>query len=172
LDRLLKAAAIIRNEMLEQDIHITILGADQGGNRIKLQKMIDENKLSKVVTLGDAIYGKAKVKKILSNDCFIQLSRTEGQPLSVIEALDIGMPCIVTEGTTFREIVKENEAGIPVGDEPELIAKTILSIRAGDYDLGKISSNASNYASSHFDWMHLGSEMINDYKDAMRMNRS
>lgn len=168
IDRIIKAASIIRHQMIEEDIQISIYGADQDGNRAKLEKMIHEKELSKLVSLKEAIYGDDKVKEILTNDCFIQLSRTEGQPLAVMEAMDLGMPCILTPGTTFAEIASSHSVGISTTDKVEDIAHTIIAIRHGEYRLEDISMRTSHYAEVNFDWNKLGKLMIKDYQEVVK----
>lgn len=43
---------------------------------------------------------------LLQTDLFIQTSRHEGMPMGLLEALSIGVPCLVTVGTSLGHIIK------------------------------------------------------------------
>lgn len=163
IDRILYAANAIKQQMRDRNITIHLYGTHQEGSQERMQDFISEYKIDDIVRINDGLFGEEKVKRIIRSDCFIQLSRTEGQPLGIMEAMDIGMPCIVTEGTTFHAIAKKHRAGIPVSDDPNEIAQAILSVRKGKYDLESISKHASEYIKSHFDWSVVGKNMISDY---------
>jgi glycosyltransferase involved in cell wall biosynthesis len=163
IDRILKTAIKIREHMIQGNIHITLAGTCTNKNFKMMKSMIDKYDLSSVISVRDAVFGNDKIHEITSKDCFIQLSRTEGLPLAIMEAMDIGMPCIVTKGTTFYDIAKSHNAGIPVSDYTDEIAQTILDIRAGKYKLVDISNNASIYIKENFDWEIVSKIMIRDY---------
>lgn len=163
LDRIIDAVNLIQEEMREYSIKVTLRGTDQQNSLEKMQSAISSYGVEDLVSVGDGLFGTDKVDTILSNDCFIQLSRTEGQPLGIIEAMALGMPCIITEGTTFYNVAKEFNAGIPVSDNPASIAQTILDIRLGKYDLKMISRNASLYVDENLSWKTVGVGMIKDY---------
>lgn len=164
IDRILEAASLIKDQMIQRNIRITLLGTAVGNNLEKIQAFIERQSLEEIVHVGNGVFGDEKIAKILANDCFIQLSRTEGQPLGIMEAMDLGMPCIVTSGTTFREIAHEKKVGIPVEDMPNKIAETIINIRAGAYDLPRLSKKASSYAAATFEWDKVSKLMIDDYR--------
>ena len=167
IDRILDTAKIIKERMIQDNIRIQLFGTGNQKDIQKIQKLIVEQKLSEVVVLNDGVFGDEKIQKILSHDCFIQLSRTEGQPLGIIEAMGIGMPCLVTEGTTFHKTAKELGIAIPVPDDPEEIAAIILNIRSGVYNLHDISSQASEYVKNNFDWHKVARLMVQDYQNLL-----
>ncbi len=164
IDRILEAAKSIKRHLIKERVHIRLFGTGSPKEILEIQKLIKKYDLTEVVTLGDGLFGENKIREILSNDCFIQLSRTEGQPLGIIEAMDIGMPCIITEGTTFRNIAEGLNAAILAPNKPAEIAQTILDIRAGKYDLRNISVRASEYVKNDFDWNKVSKLMIHDYR--------
>lgn len=161
IDRILETA----NELKQQNVKnivFSIHGVDESNNLSKINKYIEDNDLNGIVKVGPGIYGDEKIETIIKHDFFIQLSRTEGQPLSIMEAMDIGMPCIVTEGTTFASIIAEHGAGIFVGNEPAGISESLLNVRNSS-DLKKMSVNASAYAKATFTWTKVGAELVNQY---------
>jgi len=164
IDRILETVNSIQDEMRSLDICVSIFGPTQDGAEEKIKKVMQRYGIEDLVAVRPGLFGEEKVQEIVSHDCFIQFSRTEGQPLGIIEAMDLGMPCIVTQGTTFHAIAHDNNAGIPVSDSPHEIARTILDVRKGGYDLGRISANASHFTKSAYEWKQVARRMIHEYE--------
>lgn len=167
IDRILEMANVLKRQGVE-DITFNIYGVDESNNLLKINKYIEEHELGDIVKVGQGVYGEEKIKTILKHDCFIQLSRTEGQPLSIMEAMDIGMPCVVTEGTTFFDIANRYNVGIPVSDKPTDIARAILGTKKSKSDLSILSLDASNYAEKHFSWNEVALSEISQYDQTLR----
>jgi glycosyltransferase involved in cell wall biosynthesis len=56
-------------------------------------------------------YGDAKWEEITKFDVLIQPSRTEGMPNTVLEAMSIGVPCVVSKQTNMSDIIHEAQCG-------------------------------------------------------------
>lgn len=60
---------------------------------------------------------------------YVQTSRWEGLPLSVIQAQAVGLPCVVTDVVGNRDAVVDGETGFVAGDVDELAAHVELLLR-------------------------------------------
>lgn len=165
IDRILDAANFAQDEMREKQISIAIRGYDEGNDTVWIEEIIKKYGIGDIVTLGGPLFGDEKTREILAHDCFLQLSRTEGQPLAIMEAMDIGMPCIVTEGTTFAEVMRENGCGRAVDDNPDKVGASILDISSMlNADFIHMSQAASGYAGREFEWGTVAKKMTEKYK--------
>ena len=72
-----------------------------------------ENAISKIhnVYYHGMVTGNLKEQAYLDSDIYILLSRNEGMPMSVLEALSYGLPCIITPTTNMSDIIKYNASG-------------------------------------------------------------
>lgn len=52
-------------------------------------------------------------------------SRYEGLPMTILEAWNLGIPCVISEGTNMDKIVKKNNIGWVSGTTPKEIAECI-----------------------------------------------
>ena len=111
LDALAEAAKSIADEMRSEQISIDIYGPKEGDDRAKLEQMVQEADLSDVIKIHDGVFGEDKAKVMLDADAFIQPSRSEGMPMGILDAMAIGLPVIVTPGTSFDRDVLENDCG-------------------------------------------------------------
>jgi glycosyltransferase involved in cell wall biosynthesis len=84
-------------ELKYEDISLDIYG--KGPLDTSLQKIIDENQL-KVTLKGQAADIQLKIKKY---DLFVMSSLYEGFALSVLEAMALGMPLLLTDIVSFKE---------------------------------------------------------------------
>jgi colanic acid/amylovoran biosynthesis glycosyltransferase len=77
--------------------------------------------------------GKEAYYKHLSEhpyDLFVNLSTNEGLPVTMMEAMSLGIPVLATDVGAVSEIVQDGENGwlIPVDSSPEKIAKCLVTI--------------------------------------------
>lgn len=162
LDLLIKAINLVNKKKLGEQIEFYIYGPTNN-ETYKLKRMIKKYNIQNIVKLENALYDDEK-KEILSEpSIFIQTSRLEGQPLGIMEAMAYGLPCLVTNGTTFGKIIEENNCGYSSSEDEEKIAENILKILENRSNLEKFSYNAYNYAKKYFDWNYIAKKTIENY---------
>ena len=81
------------------------------------------------------------MKILLKSDIFILPSLWEGLPISLLEAMALKMPCIVSNVIGNKDVIKNKENGFICNNLDEYI-KVIKNIQNNKYDLEKISNNA------------------------------
>jgi glycosyltransferase involved in cell wall biosynthesis len=78
-----------------------------------------------------------------STQAFVMSSRSEGLPMSLLQAMSIGLPSIVTDVGGMAEVVRLAQGGfvVPVG-QPEEYAKALLSMAADPQKRAEFSGSA------------------------------
>ena len=90
-----------------KNIDLTLLG--DGEDRDKLEKMVSELKASSYIHI---LGRKQNVADYLqASDIYISVSKTEGLPLSIAEAMASGLPIVATKAGGVVDLVKDNENG-------------------------------------------------------------
>lgn len=126
-----------------KSIHLVILGVGFYSPSLeKIKKFILDNKLSENITLIPWLE-RSESLGILKNSLFyISSSRYEGLPYSVIEALALKKPCILTNVDGNRDLVKNNYNGFLVEQKAEIMANSIVNLNNNREVLASMSKNS------------------------------
>lgn len=163
LDQLIFGCSLIKEEMIKNKIKINLYGIGSKDSENKILKDIIDNGLRDLIIFNGPVYGVEKRDLIIKNDAFIQVSRTEGQPLGVMEAMSLGMPLLISNGTGFGYIVKNNNCGIVTKCNAKNIGESILELYNLRNSLNKFSKNSYTYAIKNFSWKQISNLCIEKY---------
>jgi glycosyltransferase involved in cell wall biosynthesis len=84
-------------------------------------------------------------------DAFIMSSRSEGLPISLLQAFSLGLPVIVTSVGGMAEVVRLAKAGLAVSPtDPAEMAAAILRLARSEAEMAEFSKNAKAAFDSHF----------------------
>lgn len=172
LDLLIEAAKICKDFLEKNNCLIYIYGPDKDGRYEHIKSLIEQNGVQSVVKLNHAVFGKEKEAELLNSDCFIQTSRSEGMPLGVLEALSRGLPCLVTYGTRFGDIVKKNDLGWACDADAGSIASAVKKAYDERYTLINKSEKAIDYIKSHYEWSVVSSKTVSIYNDLIHKEKA
>lgn len=87
-------------------------------------------------------------------DLFINVSRTEGLPVSIMEAISFGIPVIATDVGGVKEVVKHNYNGRMIDvdfSNSDLAFEIKRFVFSDDSEKGKMRANARLYWEENFD---------------------
>jgi glycosyltransferase involved in cell wall biosynthesis len=119
IDDLVTAAALIRAKLPG----LRVLVAGGGSDRRRLERRIEDARLGRTVEL---LGPRSDVGHLLAAaDAFCLPSRYEGLPLSMLEALDAGLPCVVTAVGGVPDVVDDGQTAllVPPGQPRQLAAR-------------------------------------------------
>ena len=163
LDLLVDNVAKNKRWFLDNNIKVRLYGRDSNNDYKKLKKIIIKNDVSEIILLNDAVYGSKKEKILLDAYAFVQLSRWEGQPMGVLEALSFGLPCIVTFGTTFGEYINDNKCGIGVEFNRDVIFNAMKKMFYDENFRNKCAKN-TNIIEKNYDWDTVSKKCLIEYE--------
>lgn len=164
LDLLVEAVNIAKEYLRKNNIKFMLYGPDYRGRRKELETMVKKYELEDIIFLNDPVWKEKKIDKLLEADVFIQTSRSEGQPLGLMEAISVGIPCLVTKETNFGDIIEKNNMGWQANANANDIAKKIIKAYESKNEYPKITKNEVEYAKNNFEWNHVAKETIEKYK--------
>lgn len=119
LDLLYEAIEQLKNSPLGKILHFSFYGyaTDQ------TYKVFNE--LGNISHYYGYVSGQEKQDAFLTSDVLILPSRSEGMPMTILEALAYGIPCIVTPETNMADLIADNGCGWVTELTIESIVKTI-----------------------------------------------
>ena len=165
IDILIQGCAKIKSLLVSSGVTVRLYGpGDEAQNRT-VSGMISENGLDEVVINMPGIFGGDKAEVLSSADLFVLTSRSEGQPIAVLEALSYSLPVLVTPGTGFFEEVKENHCGIPVELSTDQIAEGIAKAVKNPEAMRSASKNAYSYACRAYSWDYVAALASEKYQE-------
>lgn len=171
IDRLFDAICINKKYFEQNKITLDIYGPKKTDQKLDVQDLINKKSLTNIVFLHAPIYGEDKYEIIRNHDLFLQTSRTEGMPMGILEAMNIGLPCFITKGTSFADILVEYDAGYYAGETVEEIAQNL--IKAIECDQKEIkSSNAIKLVSTKYLWSNVAENTIKKYEQLIGKDES
>ena len=159
IDILLKVFALLQQRGDEQKLRFTFYGPRYDDSLIH-----DIQPYSSFVSWHEPVYDHDKIEALADNDIFILVSRSEGMPIGVLEALSCGTPCLVTPQTNMADLIINANAGWVTSLEPEEIVDSML--QACDdcqsrYE--QLRVNALN-AIKDYTWDAIAAQSIETYK--------
>jgi glycosyltransferase involved in cell wall biosynthesis len=140
---------------------VIIAGPDYRNGRKFLEDFLINNRLQDVVELRGPVKGVEKDALFLEAMIFIHTSRWEGLPLTLLEALSYGIPCLLTPGTNVSK--EWQEAGCAFEVPFDKVGISVGLERVLKMNLTDASIAATNLVSSHYSWSRIGAQLIDMY---------
>ncbi|MFA6082421.1 MAG: glycosyltransferase [Patescibacteria group bacterium] len=137
-----------------------IIGPDEG-EKANLDKLALELKISDNVIYTGLLSGKEKLSVVKSSDLFLLMSRSEGIPMTVLEASALGVPVVCSKDCNLPEI-EQMGVGRVVDDVGSAVeaASQILS----NTDLQKTLQKNTVRFVDHFSLSNSVSKLIKTYQ--------
>lgn len=164
IDILIDSVRLVAAFLRKEKVIIDIYGPDILGSFNKIDALIKENGVNDIIHLHHEISGREKEFVLDNTDIFIQTSRHEGMPMGILEAMGMGVPCLVTVGTSLGGIIASYEAGWVAENNVESVAKTIQRAVSDRKHLINFSKNARKLVIDNFAWDKISYLAIESYK--------
>jgi glycosyltransferase involved in cell wall biosynthesis len=170
LDLLLDAFAMATHSARRPGLHLTLAGPDWRGGLARLTAQVAGLGIADRVAFPGVLSGRGVADALATTDLYVQLSRHEGFPLSVAEALLAGLPAILSSAvgtTSYPEI-----AGLPhVRVVPASRDAAAQAIMAAVADLPEITAGARTshrQLSEFFSWDRVAALHLAQYQEMLR----
>lgn len=134
------------------------LGLEELKSKIKAADCLD------IIKINGPVYNEEKKQRLEQAEVFIQTSRNEGQPMGIMEALSLGLPCVVTYATNFGEYCNNNKCGIGVKFEKAELIKAIKEIYNNKEYRELCRKNAAENAKRDFEIEAVADYTLDVYK--------
>lgn len=123
-----------------ESIRLRIVGPDEGDLQ-RAQQRVRELRLCEVVEFVGALPSSRVAEEFLNASIYVLPSVDEPFPMTVVEAMAIGVPTIVTEQIHIRDLLMRRNAAMVVRPNPSSIAAGIEHLFANPDAALKLSDN-------------------------------
>jgi glycosyltransferase involved in cell wall biosynthesis len=140
-----------------------------GPDLAMLQQLSSHLKLDDYIVFHGSVFGDEKDALMKELDALILPSRGEGIPGVVLEALSLGVPCIISKETNMGEDVKSFLAGIVIEEinEKEVYEALTKTLRWNDEKRNELSKNAIQLVKEKYNWNVINPLIIDLYESAI-----
>ena len=134
------------------EIHIIMVGPDKDGTKIKFENELKRKKLESKFTITGKLEKKKWIELSQKSSIFINSTNFDNHPVSVIEAMALGLPIVSTNvgGVPFLIDDKRNGLLFEKGNQAEF-ANAIKELLTDPELISKLSYN-SRESALNFDW--------------------
>lgn len=131
----------------EQDVHYVVCGVGpEEENLRKLARKLGVN--SQIHLMG---YRTDMPEIMAASDIFTMMSFREGMPRAVLEAMDLGLPCVGSDTRGVRDLIDKNGGIICKPTDSQAFSKAFRKLidnpeirkRMGEYNRGKVQGFSS-----------------------------
>jgi glycosyltransferase involved in cell wall biosynthesis len=168
LDRILSALpAIVKNCPRAL---LTIVGDGEETFVTRLERTIRELRMDDFVLLTGRLEGAAKWGAYAAAELFMLPSRQENFAIAVAEAMQMGVPVVVSDKVNTWPYVRESGGGLVLREaaiESDLVAAVSQLLR--DEDLRcSMARRGQRFAASHLTWERAANDLLQCYDEVVR----
>lgn len=164
LDLIVQVCSKYKKWFIDNNVVFDLYGRDSGDNLNNLKRMIIEKGVKDIVIINGPVFEKEKEDVLKNAYAFIQCSRFEGQPMGIIEAISVGVPCVVTYGTNIGNYINSNNCGLASDFDEDAVFKNIQKIADNVSLRNKMSKNAIKCSQIDFYWKSIINDCVDKYK--------
>jgi len=133
-------------------VHLCMVGPDKDGSLAEVRRRIAERGLDGHITLAGLLTKAAWIARAAEYDLFINTTTVDNQPVSVIEAMALGLPVISTDVGGLPYLIEDRLDGILVPpDNAEAFCEAIERLLAEPETARALARRARAKAETH-DW--------------------
>lgn len=145
-------------DVLKQ-VHVDFMG--EGGERPVLEDIVKDYGLAEHVTFHGLVPNAEVYRHLAQNNIYILMSKNEGLPISIIEAMRAGLPVISTDVSGIPELVRPEFNGFLLN--PDVAELTALLNKLPDYNWETMGKNSRMRFEEEFTFERMEKEFCDMY---------
>ena len=142
-----------------------VVGPDEG-DLVEAQRLVRRYKLESYVTFVGSLQGEAITHEYLSSAMYVLPAVNEPFPMTVLEALSLGVPTVVTDTCFIAPMLKNSGAALVSGSQPEALAESVKAILRKPGLAERLSRTGRRLARTQFSSDRVVERLENYYRNA------
>ena len=148
----------------DPDTHMVIAGPDFENTQSSIERQVGELNLERQVTFCGMLSGSMKWSALAACTIFVLPSHSEGLSVSILEAMGMNKPVIVTRQCNMPEVLI-HEAGWVIEPDPDQLASALRDVfRLAGAEVDRIGRNGGALVAHRFNWPAIGTQMRSIYQ--------
>lgn len=164
LDRLIAAWKYVPETTL------LVAGNDEDACQYDLEDLAKRSGVEGRIRFVGMVTGDRKWRLFRDAELFILPSLSENFGISVLEAMHMGCPVVVTPEVGLAETVAASKAGIVVEGEPKALGRAISELLADGERRKEMGENGRRIAFERYSWRQVADEMASYYRTVISSN--
>lgn len=163
LRSLIEAWSAVREEGAVGGWRLTLAGWDQNHHRTELERLADKLQVRSSVDFLGPQFGADKDRCFAGASAIILPSKSEGQPVSILEAWSWKLPVLMTRECNLPEGDAAG-AAIMMAPEANSIAAALRRLFSlTDSEREQMGRNGQSLVDQHYQWQQIGKSMTEVY---------
>ena len=168
LDILARAHARLAKE--RGDVHLLIVGPDEGGYATTVKTILRREGAADTATFTGLLQGEEKWEALAGSDVFVLPSYSEGFSVAILEALSCGLPVVISPQCHFPEVA-ETGAGHVVPAEVDHLIVAIRNLLDNPELRRKMGQNGRRLVQEKYAWDGIAKQAMEEYEEVLSMCR-
>lgn len=149
------------------DARFDLVGPDEGEGA-EVQQLIEQSGRSAAIKMHGGLPPEEVANRMRQADVYVLPSVNEPFPMSVLEAMSLGLPVIVTDTCGLARSIQQAEAGIVIDAAQESLNAAVVKL-GGDADLrARLGANALELTRQRYSMQAVASQLISTYRSTQR----
>lgn len=143
--------------------HLVLAGPDFEGTQVKISGRLAALGADRATTFTGMLPGAEKWSALAAAECFVLPSYSEGLSVSVLEAMGMGKPVIVTKQCNLPEVAS-HECGWTIEPRTAELASALEAVlRATAHARSLFGNNGRRLVADRYSWPAIGQQMADLY---------
>lgn len=139
---------------------LVLAGADERGYSNTLHRIVDELKLNNFVYFTGFLKGQDKLAVLHDADIYVLPSSSEGVSISMLEAMFMGLPVIVTNRVGLHRTIQHCNCGIVIAQERQPLVAALREL-ADSSERGVMGYRAQRIVCENHTWPVIIESLVN-----------
>lgn len=146
------------------DATLLIAGNDEESYQSDLERLASETGVTERIRFVGMVQGDSKWRLFRDADLFVLPSYSENFGISVLEAMLMGCPVVVTPEVGLAEAIAESETGLVVAGDPTSLGREIRELLSDAGRRQRMGVNGRRLASTRYSWRRVAGQMADKYE--------
>jgi glycosyltransferase involved in cell wall biosynthesis len=169
LDRILNSLHRVKQAI--PDVLLMVVGTGEPKYEEHIRQLVSSSSLNDHVLFTGHLDGELKWASFAASELFLLPSRQENFALTVAEAMQMGVPVVITDKVNTWPYVEEAGAGLVLADLDALLPRAIQTLLTDQASRKKMAVQGSRYARDRLTW-HASAQKLLACYDQVLLGRS